>query len=90
MLGPAYLGTAQAPFAAAVGIPNPLPVFGAAMGPGVSVLPTLLGLRAPPAPQRVLKPSRDVRSLAVLQLAVGRTAGRRHCPAGERLGRCVY
>lgn len=63
--GPSLLrhssGTAQAPFASAVGIPNPLPVFGDAVGP---VLPTLLGLTSPPAPQRVLKPSRDVRSAA--------------------------
>lgn len=60
-------------------------------GTGVSVLPTLLGLTPlSSAPQRVIKPSREMRSSVVLQAAVGRAAGRRRCPAGERLGRCVY
>ena len=48
MLGPACSGTAQDPFASAVGIPNPIPVRGAAVGPGVSILPTLLGSTSPP------------------------------------------
>lgn len=49
MLGPACSGTVQAPFAGAVGIANPLPVCSAAVGPGVSVLPTLLGSTPPPS-----------------------------------------
>lgn len=90
MLGPACSGTAWAPFAGAVGISNPLPVCGAAVGPGVSVLPTLLGSASPPSTAESPEAKQERRELGRAAADCGEDCRQKTLPtAGEHLGRCV-